>query len=251
MKKFGLTLIEVLVAISLITVLSGIICRNLGYFLKGDTNLFKFKQVLGTVSEVVNRLSNEHYYGYDFSDTRSVNYINKVFEGKNKFRKLFKTYFNVNITKAKTEQIFGNNSIGKVPIYSCSVENSNGDKEEKITAVDFSELDCFTDNKSITYCMGDTPVPPPEQPPCSNLHIFLRVYLNPIIKDDVSTFENKKALYFKIASNGKIEIPPTISNGQDKIINCRTRRNEGFNEYTQCMARERATETEVTVRKRK
>ena len=212
MRKTAFTLAELLIAMSVMGILGLIAINTLPIFIKEDSDLIKYKQVLGTVSEVVYRLKNDDamYPNMSgFADISEGHYVGetKTYSGPSKFRKLFKSKFNVFEDNIK----FNDSNIGNVPAFEYYNE---GDKKDiRVQSVDFSELHCYTDNKSITYCLPDT---------VGGIlnALYIRVYLNSINPDDKTTYDNSRAIYFKILKTGKIMVPPIIPSADGNIIDC-------------------------------
>ena len=246
MKKYAMTLAELLIAMTLIGVLALLTVKSLKIFIKDDTNVYKFRPVLASVSEAIYQMIDDTTMyptknGLAYTERGQYEDDDKVYEGETKFRKLFKSKFNVLNNEIK----FADNSVGMVPLYrykSASDEDKGKNKSKtedddkgKIKAGNFSDLHCFTENKGITYCLSDTPK-------TGLTEIYIRVYLNTIDKDKEPTFDNKKAVYFVVSKTGKISVPPKITNGKDVLFDCYY---SAFKDYTQCRVRNRVTEIDI------
>ena len=100
MKKSATTLVEILIAMTLMIVLTVICMTGLRVFVSKDTDIVKFKHVYGSVSAAVYELINDvimYPSAKGFADTseHSYNEETKVYGGEDKFKKLFKSKFNI------------------------------------------------------------------------------------------------------------------------------------------------------------
>lgn len=224
MKKHALSLVELLVAMVLVFALSVIAINAFNMILRQDSDIYKIRHVVGTVSEITSRLSedSEMYpskQGFAYTKEGCYNKGDddkKCYKGADKFRKLFKSKFNVLEDNIK----FSKNGIGKVPAYSYTVPIATGKELEKIEFADFDDIKkivCFTENKGITYCVPNTVELPenvfdfnPKNPPKKLKSIFVRVYLSAINPKKEDTFTTPKATYFEITYDGKIILPRDI-----------------------------------------
>lgn len=238
MKRFAVTFVELLIAMTMVSVLGIISISSMKLFIKDDSDLMKFKSVLATVSEAVDRLNNDttmYPTKNGFANTESGKYEGetKEYVGPSKFRKLFKSRFNV----LKDNIKFADNSIGLVPAYKYkSYDDKQGKKVELTKAVNFSDLYCFTENRGITYCLPDTAEQDLSQ-------IFIRTYFNEIDPNNESTFDNSRAIYFMVSNDGKIEVPPDVVADGHIVFYCSS---QNYNHYAQCRVRDRSVEIEVT-----
>ena len=224
MKKTSMTLIEIIIGISLMTLLAAISINVMHSFVSKDTDIIKFKHVYATVSEAIYELKNDAsmYPAGGFANLQERSYIgeSKKYGGKTKFSRLFKSKFN----------IFKN----EVPY--TLVNNASNNKDKYVTK---KELKCFLDNKGVLYC------PPIIEIDSSDklVSIYIPVYVNKInISGNQINASNNlsvgldKAIFFEIEKNGKINIPTTVSNNDDYIINCY---DYNYNDYSHCKAIEK------------
>ena len=200
MKSKALSLAELLIAMTCISLLAILGVRGISVYLNQDTDIMKFRQVMGTVAQVAEVLSSDSVMyptKRGFAETFSATYPGeeKEFGGDSKFKKLFKYQFNVMTPKVE----FGSNKVGKVPFY----KYKDGD-QEKTYSDSFKKLDCFTENKGITYCLPFTPKDG------SLTAIYIRVYLNAVNPNDEETFDNRKAVYFEVSNRGVVTAPVTL-----------------------------------------
>ena len=232
MKKQSMTLIEIIIGISLMTVLAAISINVMHSFVSKDTDIIKFKHVYATVSEVIYELKNDasmYPAGY-FANIQERSYTGetKKYGGETKFLRLFKSKFNIFKNDVKIN--FSND----IPY--ILVRNAIDNKEKYITK---KELNCFLDNKGVLYCPPVTTFTNKE----TLLSIYLPVYINKInITDNpIDSTGNRsvgldKAIFFEIEKNGKINIPTVVSNNDKYIINCY---DPEYNEYNHCKAIEK------------
>ena len=250
MIKKALSYAELMIAMTLILVLTTLTIKGLKIFIKKDTDLMKYKPVLGTISEAVYQLVNDpvmYPTRRGFANLNPGQYEDdeKVYEGPSKFRKLFKSKFNVLEHNVK----FSDNSVGKVPAYKYTEKNDE-DNIEKVKSVNFNELNCFIENRGVMYCLPDIDVKNDE-----NLtSVFVRTYFNAVDVNRQVTFDNTKAIYFEILANGKVVFPPTVKTDNDIIINCMVKQGtpeaEKFASYNQCLVRSEIANVEVYSHKR-
>jgi len=226
MKKNALTLVELFVAMTMLLLLVLVAMSSIKFdFFKINKEkvALKFRPAYASISEAVYRLRNsERYFGYDFSYT--LPWIDpdnhKVYEGREKFRKLFKSQFNVLENKIK----FADNDIGSVPAYSYTYKETVGSEEKEFTdfkKVDFNDLECFSENKGLIYCLPITPTKEDLEKlgkkDCKLKDIYLRLYLDKVDFDKEATFNNNSAVYLTISAKGKVDLPNSVKLG-DKVI---------------------------------
>lgn len=245
MKKIkAVNLAELIIAMGLVSVLGVIGINTLKIFVKNDTDIAKFKNVLGTVSLAISQMSNDVVMYPDmngFKNTSTQYYPNDpdhTFKGTTKFRRLFRRKFNINNTDIFSNILDNKNNFSS-PIYVEYSKDVNPSytKAENITFEKLKDLECYSDNKGITYC-------PPRTTSKSD-YIYLLVFLNSINQNKPETYDIAKAVYFKIRYDGKLSVPPQIplDNSGNFLIDCI---NRGSNaEYAQCKARDRFSDIDL------
>ena len=181
-----------------------------------DTDIVKFKHLYGTLSAVVYELINDTVMYPDASGlayTTSKTYFDtqKTYGGKEKFKKLFKSKFNIYQDNIQIKPG------GDIPLYT--------DKISKQCAYS-TTITCFTDNKGFTYCPPDTPeyirgVRELET-------IYLPVFVSKVDTKNLTKYANiKKVVFVEIGRNGKIDVPPVVKN----LVDCHK---QAYNEYNHC-----------------
>lgn len=227
---------------SLVSILGVIGINTLKIFVKNDTDIAKFKNVIGAVSQAISQMTNDLIMYPDMEGFQSLttryypDNASVKFGGEDKFRKLFRRKFNI-----KETEIFANIKKGDFssPIYveySQDIERNTSDKQN-IVFEKLSKLQCFSDNKGITFC-------PPETTKNTDF-IYVLVFLNTIKLDKPETYSKNKAVYFKIRYDGKISVPPQIpsNNKGGFLIDCV---NGGdASELSQCKVRDRFSDIEL------
>ncbi len=232
MKKLSMTLIEIIIGISLMTILAAISINVMHSFVSKDTDIIKFKHVYATVSEVIYELKNDTSMypagGFAYTQDRSYTGETKKYGGEAKFSRLFKSKFNIFKNDIKI------NFSDEIPY--ILVHNQIDKKDKYITK---KRLNCFLDNKGILYCPPVTAFTNKE----TLLSIYVPVYINKInISGNlINSTDNRsvglnKAIFFEIEKNGKINIPTVISNNDKYLINCY---DSNYNEYNHCKAIEK------------
>lgn len=229
-----MTLVEIIIGISLMTLLAAITINVLHSLTSRDTDILKFKYVYAAVSEAVFVLKNDtvmYPAANVFRDKQQKSYLNdpNKYGGDTKFKKLFKSKFNVfqDVKFTMTNENGENIQAPFVYVYDRDLN------ENKF--IQSSDMDCFLDNKGVLYC-------PPSLINNKNqtlLSIYLPVYINKINISDIknnklnsASVSVDKAIFFEIESNGKINIPAQVSN----IINCYEYE---YNKYNHCKAIEK------------
>ncbi len=232
MKKQSMSLIEIIIGISLMTILAAISINVMHSLTSKDTDIIKFKHVYATVSEVIYELKNDAsmYPAGGFANLQERSYTGEVkkYGGAAKFSRLFKSKFNIFKNDVK---ISFSTDIPYILVY-----NKTDKKDKYITK---KELNCFLDNKGVLYCPPVTSFTNKEK----LLSIYIPVYINKIkiSSDSIVSTNNRstgldKAIFFEIEKNGKINIPTVISNNDKYIINCY---DSNYNEYNHCKAIEK------------
>ena len=239
MKKNALNFIELFVAMILIAVIALITIRGLEIFVKNDTDYMKFKPVMGSVSSAVYQLITDSTMyplkkGFAYLNEASYPDDDKKYGGPSKFRKLFKSKFNI----LNDELKFPKNLLGEVASYKISIPNPGGGTIDKDVDVDFNDLHCFTENKGVTFCLGDIK----EEDANKLSSIYIRVYLNSVDPEDIKTYHNTRAIYFEVSSTGKISLPIVLETEAQYIFNCA---NNAYKNFAQCVARSILPENDV------
>lgn len=228
MKKKSMTLTEIIIGISLMTVLATITITTVQSYMTQDTDLMKFKHVYATVSEVIYELKNDSIMYSDaskgFGDTSSKSYPSesKIFGGKEKFKKLFKSKFN--IYKNDMNVNCYNEAYPVLNLYNKQTQS------EEITYN--SKLVCFIDNKGIMYC---PPLINFDSKKYSLTSFFIPVYINKINLDNPNTYGVSKTIFFEISKKGKINLPATVGS----IVDCHDKK---YNEYMHCRVIDKMTD---------
>ena len=232
MKKFAMSTLEVLIALSLIAAATVLGMNTLHIYINKDTDIVKFKHAFATFSEVIVSLKADtcmypNIKGFAYTDVPD-NCINKndSFNNKNKFKKLFSSKFNIlenNVELSLSSQ---------VPV--IKYENSSNSGLYKIN----NKIKCFVENKGFMFC-------PPETVLGSNeklLSIYVPVYINKIDLDNSKTWDINKAIFIEVAKNGKLEIPPVIEYYPNRaIIDCTKKE---YNNYSHCKVLDKMLDVE-------
>ena len=210
MKLKAITLVEIIIAMTILTALSVIALPALRQN-SPDNEITKFRHVYGVMSNVIaNMISDKAIYpdNYGFANTNTITMRNTgaQYGGPTKFKKVFKENFNVLEEDIEIQET-------KVPLY--EVGPISGVGATSITVA--NKLECFTNNSGVTYC-------PPETPIFNGVQILKNLFIRVHINDK---YEIDHAIYFKVASDGKIEFPYKI----DNKFNCTL---PEYNKYMQC-----------------
>lgn len=219
MKKYAMSIAEILIAMTFISILSVVAMNGLRVFINRDTDVTKFKHAFATISEIVYQMKNDTYMypnAIGFADTNSHTYTdtNKTYGGGSKFRRLFASKFNI---MEKDKKITLDVS---VPL----VKYKNASNNEVYTTS--NKLNCFIENKGFMYC------PPDTTENGTLVSIYLPVYINKISDNDNVSTGITKTIFVQIHKNGKLDIPPIIQNSSStKIIDCT---NKNYNDYNHC-----------------
>ena len=208
MKQKAITLVEIIVAMTVLTALSLIALPAIKHNSE-DAELMKFRHVYGTVSAVVSELiDNKALYpegGFANTDSVTMRNTGRQFGGTTKFKNAFKEKFNV-----LEDDITINES--NMPIYDM-VNNSTN----ITTTTKTSSLECFTNNTGTFFCPPNTPNPTGTS---TLKNIYLRVHVT-------EKHTAKDAIYFAIATDGKIEFPYKIEGKFDCT-------KQEYNKHSQC-----------------
>jgi len=220
MKKYAMSLAEVLTAMIMVATLSVVGMNTLKTFLHKDNDVMKFKHQFGTVSEVIYALKNDSImYPDGLQNTTTYKYPGeeKSYGGTEKFRKLFKSKFNV---------MEDNINVSLSSCFPLYIENGTYKSETSIK--------CFIDNKGFTFC-------PPSTPTSGKLEsLFIPVYFNKVDTTKSNTLGVDKAVFIQVFRNGKIDVPITVQcDSSRKIIDCT---NKNYNNYNHCKALDKMTD---------
>lgn len=232
MKKNAMSLAEILLAMTIMGVLTIISIRTLKVNIGTDTNVMKFKHAYATFSQVIYELRNDAAMYPDlsngFANTEKRTYPMetkkdgegnlKSYEGETKFKELFKSKFS----------IFQNNiNIGfdkSIPLaeYEDNSGNIEHTKEKTIS--------CFMENKGFVYCPPDFT----ETYSSKKLSaIYVPLYVNKIDLNQSKTTDMTKIVFIKVYKTGKIELPIKVPDKgtSEVIIDCSDVR---MNSYNHC-----------------
>lgn len=234
MKKTATTLMELLTAMVLMVALTVVSITSLRVFVAKDTDIVKFKHLYGSVSAAVYELINDiiMYPSGGFANTTATHYYEetKEYGGKDKFKKLFKSKFN----------IFHNNidiDFGvDVPLAYKKTTITSDPQKETFEFTVSKKVSCFIENKGFTYCPPETPEYYHKNKTIEQLEsIYLPVFVSKIDTKTVDSIKKSatldKAIFIKIDNDGKIEIPLIVKNNKNEVINCTKR---SFNSYSHC-----------------
>jgi len=236
MRKYAMTLAEILIAMTLIVLLTVVCINTLHVNVGQDTDIMKFRHAYGSVSKVVYELKNDVTMYPDtvsgFADLSAKQYYNDpvVYSGEDKFKNLFKSKFNV--YKTLNIKINSNTSESlKIP----ATRNKTDDSDYTYKTLDGSDkqkIECFLDNKGFMFC---PPIISDSLDTLKEIKIYVPVYINKIDSSSANSLAAStgidKAIFIEIDKKGQIDIPPVIQNGSEAIIDCHL---EEQNSYNHC-----------------
>lgn len=203
-----MTVLEVLIAISIMAVISALGMNVLRVHMGRDTDITKFKHAFATLSEVVYSLKNDasmYPTSKGFADmSKYTSYANnenasdsgKEYAGSAKFKKLFTSKFNVLERDVSVD--FGTKTSVPLIRYEDTDENEHFKNAKKIK--------CFIENKGFMFCPPETDITSSD----SLTYIYVPMYVSKIDINDNDTMGIKKAVFVEISNTGKIEIPALV-----------------------------------------
>ena len=227
MKKNALTVLEILIAMSLMVVASYISISTLKVYINKDTDIVKFKHAFGSLSEVIYDLKNDtcaYPMTNSFQDTvihPGCDNMNDSYTASNKFKKLFTSKFNV--LKNNIDITLDS----AIPIIKY-MDSSNTEYYETNT-----KIKCFIENKGFMFCPPEINLTSPNKLKA----IYIPVYVNKIDTDNSKTTDIEKAMIVEVDYSGKIEIPAIVGS----VIDCT---NKAYNNYNHCKALDKMMSTE-------
>ena len=207
MKRKGLTLAEILIVMTIMVVLGTLGATTLSKISSNQNHNFaKFKHTYATVTQIISILIDDKnlYPESSFENTDFVIFNDgTAYSGASKFKDAFAE--NLNILEEDVE--INEEDTAFYTTYTDSNSNEKLDDDEIPTTVSVDSITCFTNNNGVTYCPPETKVlnDSDKDAKLKLGHIFLRVHIS-------SKLDKANSIYFKIGSDGRIEIPVRIEN---------------------------------------
>ena len=230
MKKYAMTSLEVLIAMSLVVAATLLGINSLRVYINKDTDISKFKHAFGSLSEAIYSMKHDSLMypkeAKGFEDTDTYTYVddNISYGGTTKFKNLFTSKFNV---LENNVQITFSQS---VPLIKYEDESKN------VLYKTSKKLDCFIENKGFMLCPPEISLGSKEK----LVSIYVPVYVNQINTEDSNTTDINKAIFVEIYKRGKIDIPASVEYyPNSKIIDCT---NKEYNSYSQCKILDKMTD---------
>ena len=221
MKKFAISALEVLIAMSLIVAASVLCINTLHIYINKDTDVAKFKHAFSTLSEVIYSLKTDTSMypkttGFAYLDETTYANENRSYGGEDKFQKLFMSKFNV--YKNDLDITYSD----FVPL--IKIKDGSGNIFYNKT----KKVKCFIENKGFMFCPPKTTF----EAPYELVSIFIPLYVNKIDLADYKTTDIKKAIFVEVSATGKIELQPVVKYEENKVvIDCT---NKDYNKYSHC-----------------